>query len=132
LTIESWPVRLRLVVVAPAGKSSDIDAGAVEALLEQVVRGLGAFVKEDKPRIRVWPPQLSKEGFAPTFHRLTHSPDAAGQPSRWILLAGPTPARPRSFLLGLALWADEPTPVSRASVEADRWVDLLRIKTVES
>src|SRR4051794_3173444 len=53
LTVYHLPVRLRLVVVAPAGKEADVDATAVEQLLERVVPGLGAVAARDRPRIRV-------------------------------------------------------------------------------
>ena len=97
------PVRVRLVVVAPTGKQQDpITPDDVPELLDDVVRGLGGFVKADKPRVRVWPPQLSVAGFAPTFHRLVESPDAGKQSSRWVKLAGPARTGKRPILLGLA------------------------------
>src|SRR5262245_26188338 len=70
LLIQEVPVRLRLVVLAPAGKQNFVDPEAVEDMLNQVARGLGAVAMIDKPRVRVWPPQLSQAGFAPAFHRL--------------------------------------------------------------
>src|SRR5205085_1095599 len=100
------PVRLRLVVVAPIGREETIDPANIERVLDQVVKGLGAIVKQDKPRVRVWPAQLSNQGFAPTFHRLVESPDKPGKPSHWLMVAGPTPPRPRPILLGIACWAD--------------------------
>ena len=92
LTIHGRPVRLRLVVIAPVGKKKIAEGGAVEALLDQVLRGLGQVAQQDKPRIRVWPPQLSLQGFAPTFFRRTQCPDQAGKPSHWLLAAGPARA----------------------------------------
>ena len=73
LQLYGQPGRLRLVVVAPTGKKT-IETGEVERLLNQVVRGLGDIVRQDKPRVRIWPAQLSIPGFAPTFHRLTRRP----------------------------------------------------------
>ena len=88
----SQPVRLRYVVVAPVGKKP---IGKVDSVLEQVFRGLGEVAIDDHPRVRLWPPQLSTAGFAPTFFRLTKRPDPPGRASRWILLAGPARAARR-------------------------------------
>src|SRR5205823_1043563 len=89
VTVMTQPGRLRLVVLAPVGKKA---LGPPETVLEEVVRHLGEAAVDDKPRIRTWPAQLSKQGFAPTFFRVTKRPDADGKPSRWVLLAGPARA----------------------------------------
>ena len=77
LAVHGRPVRLRLVVVAPAGKQAFAGDGEVESLLDGVLRGLGQVARQDRPRIRIWPPQLSQQGFAPTFFRLMRCPDPA-------------------------------------------------------
>src|SRR5256885_7556662 len=60
LSVNGIPGRLRLVVMAPTGKTQEaIMPDQVAELLNAVVRGLGGFVSADKPRIKVWPPQLS-------------------------------------------------------------------------
>lgn len=128
LSINGVPVRLRLVVVAPTGKLQEtILPDHVPELLDDVLRGLGGFVRTDKPRIKVWPPQLSVAGFAPTFHRLVESPDPADRPSRWVKLAGPARTRQRPILLGLALWADEPCQLGDVHVETTEWGELLQV-----
>jgi hypothetical protein len=187
------PARLRLVVVAPVGRKV-LSADQVEGVLEQVLRELGAAAAGDKPRVRVWPPQLSSAGFAPTFFRLTHRPDPAGKPSRWVLLAGPARAggqpilwlgplrqalapltdwmppevrglfpvevcRPgdrctvkcepddqpsrwvlvagralggrQPVMLGLGLWAEQPSTVGRLNLEPHQWLDVLRLRPAE-
>src|SRR5688572_16429399 len=59
LAVNGEPVRLRLVVIAPTGKVQEpISPDDVPVLLDDVIRGLGGFVQLDKPRIKVWPPQL--------------------------------------------------------------------------
>src|SRR5271170_7447220 len=52
LLIQGVPVRLRLVVLAPAGKSF-VDPDAAVDLLNQVAQGLGAVAQVDKPRVRI-------------------------------------------------------------------------------
>src|SRR5262249_37048267 len=131
LTVYHLPARLRLVVIAPLGREGDIDATAVEKLLDKVLPGLGAVAALDRPRVRVWPAQVSHHGFAAAFHR--HTPKAAerGEPSRWGLLAGRAQAGKQPVLLGLGLWADEPNTIDRVNVEVHQWLDVLRLREAE-
>ncbi|HMC66757.1 MAG TPA: hypothetical protein VKI65_17610 [Gemmataceae bacterium] len=131
LLVEGWPARVRLVVIAPVGKESRVEVSQVESALDQIFRGLGEIVRRDHPRIRLWPPQLSSHGFAPTFHRLTHKPEPGGEPSRWVLIAGQTPSRPRPLLLGLALWADEANTLGQLTLEPAQWTNVLTTKIVD-
>jgi hypothetical protein len=129
LRMHGVPVRLRLVVVAPTGKQQEeITPDQVSELLDDVHRGLANFVRSDKSRVKVWPPQLSVAGFAPTFHRLVISPEPQGKPSRWVRAAGPVKAGGRPILLGLALYADEPVKLGLLVLEAHEWADALRIE----
>jgi hypothetical protein len=116
-----------LVIVAPVGKRA-IAAGGVEALLEEVQRGLGQIAQQDKPRIKIWPPQLSQQGFAPTFFRLVHCPDRAGKPSNWVLAAGPARAGGRPVLLGLAMWGDDKAPMEQKTLTETEWDEALQIR----
>ena len=129
LSVNGELVRLRLVVVCPTGKLQDsMTADGVADLLDDVRRGLGAFIQADKPRVKIWPPQLSVAGFAPTFHRLIESPDKAGKPSRWIKLAGPARTGRKPILLGIVALADEPCKLSDVVVETTEWSELLEIQ----
>jgi hypothetical protein len=131
LSVYHVPVRLRLVVVAGAGKERDVDAITVEKLLDRVLPGLGAIAARDRPRIRVWPPQLSQHGFVVTFHRCTPKPEGEDQPSRWVLVAGRAAVGRAPLLLGLGLWAEEPTTIARITLEPHQWLDVLRLRTAE-
>ncbi len=130
LTVYHHPARLRLIVVAPVGREATVDAIAVEQLLDRVVPGLGAAAQADRPRVRVWPAQMSHHGFAAAFHR--HTPKAAGrgEPSRWVLLAGRAQAGRQQLMIGLGLWADEPISIDRVTVEPHQWLDVLRLVPV--
>ncbi|HEV3256233.1 MAG TPA: hypothetical protein VG013_05080 [Gemmataceae bacterium] len=130
-TVYHVPVRLRLVVLAPAGTESAVDATAVERLLDQLVPGLGDVARHDRPRIRVWPPQMSHHGFAAAFYRRTLVPDPEGQPSRWVLVAGRAQVGRKPVLLGLALWADQPHTMGRIELEPYQWLDVVRLKSRE-
>jgi hypothetical protein len=127
LYLHGQPLRLRLVVLAPLGKRPLPADGAVEPLLDQMLRGLGDIVRQDRPRIRVWPSQLSQQGFAPTFVRLSRRPEQSDKPSPWVLAAGPVRAGGHQFLLGLALCADAPTDLGNLSLQADQWREVFRI-----
>ncbi len=129
LTVEGMPVRLRLVVVAPLGKQGVIREADLPDVLDQVLWGLGALYRQDRPGVRLWPPQLSSHGFAAAFHRRMSKREPEDQPSRWILVAGPTPPRPRPVLLGLALWADAVNPIGRLTLEPGQWSSVLRIQS---
>ncbi len=128
LWIYHLPARLRLVVVAPAGTVNDISTSDLPSLFDRVIPGLGTIVSQDKPRIRLWPPQLSKHGFDVTFRRRTQKAEPEGAPSRWVLLAGKANAGGKPILLGLALWTDEPSTLGHLHLEPHQWLDLLRIR----
>jgi len=128
LTIYHVPVRIRLVVLAAAGKETEIDVAQAESLLNRVIPGLGAIARQDRPRVRIWPPQLSQQGFATAFFRHTVTPHKEGLPSPWVLVAGRSQFNQPALLLGLALWAEEPNNVGRVSLEPHQWLDVLRIK----
>jgi hypothetical protein len=125
LFVMNQPVRLRLVVIAPMGKKV---VGKIDTALEQVFRGLGEVAIDDKPRVRLWPPQLSVAGFAPSFFRLTKRPEPDGKASTWILLAGPARAGATPVLLGLAVQADELTKMGLLTMTETKWGEVLRVE----
>ncbi len=131
LTVEGLPVRVRLIVVAPVGRSRPIDPESVNDLLNNVVRGLKEIIQKDKPRIRVWGPQLSNTGFAPIFHRLAETQTEDGEASHWVLVAGPASAAGQPILLGLAVHADEANELGKLTVSAERWAETVRVQTIE-
>jgi hypothetical protein len=128
LVVQGVPVRLRLVVVAPAGSESDLDLSKIGSLLDRAVPGLSKQYLHDRPTVKTWPMQVSHKGFAPTFFRKTGMSETKGQVSRWVLLAGRCVVGKKSFLLGLGLWADKPCTVGQLSVDADRWADICRLR----
>jgi len=131
LTVYHVPVRVRLVVVAPAGKEEEPQTADLGPLVDRVLPGLGAVVAQDQPHIRIWPPQLSHHGFAAAFFRRTLLPEAAGQPSHWVLVAGRAMVGRKPVLLALALWAEEANTLGRIELEPHQWLDVLRLKKRE-
>jgi hypothetical protein len=132
LGVEGVPGRLRLVVIAPVGKGSSLDEKNVDELLDQVRWGLGAVAREDQAVIRIWPAQLSTHGFPALFQRRVRRGEPEDQPSRWVFLAGPTPPRPKSFLVGLALQTETPTNIGRLTMDPGQWIRSLHIEALET
>jgi hypothetical protein len=128
LLVEGVPVRLRLVVAAPAGIGTKINREAIETLLDHVRPGLGGIAAQDQPCIRIWPAQLSYEGFANTFHSNTVVPEGEKKPTPWVLLAGRAIVGNNQVMLGLGLLALAPTTVGRRTLKAHEWDTVLRVR----
>ena len=130
LKFEGQFVRIRLVVLASA-RNVELTADMAESLLQSVVFGLGDVARADKPRIRIWPPQLSHAGFVPKFFRYVRKPEPEGKPSPWILLAGQAKAGNKPILVGLALALAEPSTRGNVHLDANEWDYKLRIQPPE-
>jgi hypothetical protein len=115
-------------VVAAAGKGIGLNPRNVLPLLDRVVPGLSEIAEDDRPRVRVWPAQHSYEGFALTFHRSTPLPEGQGNLSQWIPIAGRAIVGPQPLLIGLVLWSEEKTTLTRRTLEPHEWPLALRIK----
>jgi hypothetical protein len=132
LTIEGIPVRLRLVVLARAGREPEVSAETADRLLDRVVPGLSALAAEDQPELRIWPPQLSYEGFRIMFQRHVHVTLPEAEATPWVLVSGRVKVGMHSLLVGMALWADEPTNIGRMNLEPHQWSLLFRIRQRQS
>ena len=131
LVVEGVPVRLRLVAIAPAGKQSEVDEEQVEPMLERILPGLGRIFAADKPRVRIWPMQLSYQGFTKHFHRNTLIPEGEGELSPWVVVAGRAKLGKNQVMVGLALQAQKPTTIGRLTLEAHEWESKLRVRVRE-
>jgi hypothetical protein len=128
LLVEGVPVRMRLLVIASTGKASDFDIDNLAPLLEEVLPGLGEIYLADKPRIRVWPPQVSYDGFSRHFHRMTIVPEGEGKQSPWVCLGGRVRVKKSQVMLGMALQALKPTTVGRRTLDSHEWASTLRVR----
>jgi hypothetical protein len=122
LEVNGVAARIRLIVLAPAGNVQQITMEKVDGFLDGAIRGLSQVAKYDKPRIVIWPAQLSLPGFAPTFHRNVSVPG-----SEWIKIAGPVEVSGKPVLLGMALLADEETDLGEIDVQGSEWVDAIDV-----
>lgn len=130
LTVYDLPVRVRLVVLAPLGTESvQVREEDVGQVLDLVVPGLSAMLKTDKPRVRIWPTQLSQQGFVAAFRRHAQRPDPENPLSRWVLVMGKALIGRRPVALGFALLADRDNTLNRVVVEQPhQWMEVLRLK----
>jgi hypothetical protein len=131
LRAEGVPVRLRLVVVAPAGTASEVDIDELPELLDEIIPGLGDIYKHDKPRVTEWPTQVSYTGFGNHFHRNMLTGAAEGEQTRWVLIAGRVKIGKKQVMLGLALQSIKPNTIARRTVDSHEWASILRVRVKE-
>lgn len=131
LRAEGVPVRIRLVVVAPAGTSSEVDVDELPGLFDEIVPGLGEIFKYDKPRVQVWPTQISYKGFGTHFHRNMLTGAKEGELTRWVLIAGRLKVGKKQIMLGVALQSIKPNTIGRRTVDSHEWASILRVRVKE-
>jgi hypothetical protein len=125
------PMRLVLVVLAPAGREGKIPP---DEALGEVIDGIAPNLTLAKnlhlPLVRRWPPQLSSQGFTQVFFTNVPLPGDGGKNTPWCSLAGrvETPGGP--VLVGLVLVAAKPNSLGQIAVsQTGQWLDILRVKT---
>ena len=123
------PVRLALVVLAPAGRSGLPAAPELAMLVDQIVPGLGGLLQAHAPKFHVLPPQLSHEGFVRTFFRQIHLPGRDGKGTLWCAAAGRCEIQGMKLNLGLVMRSAGASNLGQ-EVIADEygWRDVLAIK----
>jgi hypothetical protein len=131
LRAEGVPVRMRLVVMAPAGTAWDLEMDEVPAILEKVIPGLGEIYKYDKPRIKIWPTQVSYQGFANHFHKNMKTGGEEGEQTRWVLVAGRIKVGKKQYMLGVALQSIKPNTIGRQIVDSHEWATILKVRVKE-
>jgi hypothetical protein len=128
LRAEGVPVRLRLLIVAPAGTGSDVNIDELPELLDMIVLGMGDIYKYDKPRVQVWPVQISYQGFGNVFHRNMRTGGEEGQLTRWVLVAGRAKVGKKQLMLGMALQSAKPNTIGRRTIDTHEWASILRVR----
>jgi hypothetical protein len=128
LRVEGVPVRLRFIVVAPAGTTSEFDLDELKDLLNKLVPGLGDVYKHDKPRVKVWPGQVSYQGFGVQFHKNMDTGAKEGEETRWVLIAGRAKVGKQQVMLGMALQSIKPNTVGRRTIDSHEWASVLRVR----
>ncbi|MCY2988513.1 MAG: hypothetical protein NTY19_11695 [Planctomycetota bacterium] len=124
------PVRLAVLVLAPAGRGSSVpDGRSFEQALESLLPGLVEVVKAHRPLIRGWPYQLSTQGFVHAFFGNLALPGDHGKGTPWCAAAGRFQAGDQQLLAGLICVADKPNALSQVTIQQlGLWLDVLRVK----
>ncbi len=124
------PMRLAALVISPAGRGSDPpDEDRLPAIVDQLVPGLGAVLLAHDPLVRIWPAQLSSQGFANAFFSRARLPGNDGKGTCWCTMAGRFEADGQKYQAGLVLRAAAVNNLGRVLVERDsQWLDLLRVR----
>lgn len=125
------PVRLAVLVLAPAGRASSLP-GREEflAVLDDLLPGLSQVIAAHQPIVRRWPSQLSTQGFTQAFFGHARLPGDRGKGTVWCSVAGRFEAGNRQLLAGLICVADRPNSLGQIAVQhTGQWLDVLRVRT---
>jgi hypothetical protein len=124
------PVRLAVLVIAPAGRVRELPpVDQMGDLFDAIVPGLSQVVASHQPLVRRWPSQLSVRGFAHQFFHHVRLPGQGGKGTPWNSAAGVFKVETQPMMAGFILRAAGPTSLSQTIVEQEvQWLDLLRIK----
>lgn len=131
IAVYNIPMRLVLVVLAPAGREGKIPP---DEMLEGVIDGIAPNLMHAKnlhlPLIRRWPPQLSSQGFTQVFFTNVPLPGDAGKGTPWCSLAGRVETPAGAVLVGLVLVAEKPNSLGQIAIgQASQWLDIVRVRT---
>lgn len=128
LVLYGLPVRVRLVVLGPLGlEGGTINPTEVNDLLDLAVPGLGQRMKLDHPRVRLWPTQLSQQGFVAAFRRNTQLPNGDERVRHWVLVVGRILRDGRPLAVGLAVQSIEPNTLGPVVLNyPHQWMEVLR------
>lgn len=124
------PVRLAVLVLAPAGRNNAAPTDAeLPELVDSLVPGLWAVVQAHSPLVRCWPFQLSTQGFTHSFFNHVQLPGDRGKGTPWSAVAGRFEVGDRQLLAGLVCVADRPNSLSQMTVaHVGQWLDVVRVR----
>lgn len=130
LTYYHVPVRLMAMVLAPAGRLSEIPPeNERPGLVDMILPGLAQVVTTHRPVIRLWSHQLSVRGFAHKFFAKAQLPGNGGKGTEWSSIAGMVRFQGKPFMVGMVLRSAAPTSLGQRVVEEEaQWLDVLRVK----
>ncbi len=123
------PVRLAAIVIAPVGRDRATPHHEdAEQLLESIVPGIDEVIRSHRPEIRVWPAQLSVQGFTQAFFNHVALPGQQGKGTPWCSLAGKFMTHGHAFVAGLVFRSEKANGVGQVAVRHEaQWLDMLRL-----
>jgi hypothetical protein len=124
------PVRLAVLVIAPAGRYSQLPPShLLPVVLGQLVPGIAEVLDSHQPLVRRWPEQLSSQGFFQAFFNKVALPGSRGKGTPWCSIAGRLQVGEQNFLVGMVCSAGSPNALGQFTVEHEgQWPDILRIR----
>ncbi len=127
LKVHGIPMRIRLVVIAPLGRETQpLSAQDASTLLHAAHPHLAEAALRDQAKARVWPMQLSSQGFSAAVQRHTLFPPTSSRKSMWLLVSGKVIHEEQAYGLGLALWAERPHTLGPIHLDKPhRWMEIL-------
>jgi len=130
LEFYGMPVRLVALILAPAGRNSQLPPNErLASVLEDLGPGLAAVVLEHRPILRPWPSQLSTQGFIHTFFNNVPLPGDRGKGTPWCSAAGRFDAGDQQLLAGVLCAAQKPNSLGQVPIaNVGQWVEVLRVK----
>ncbi|WP_347243929.1 hypothetical protein [Thermogutta sp.] len=131
LLFHGEPVRLDIVILAPAGRTGTLPPPRDwPVLMEAIAPGLMRVVQAHEPQFIRWPAQLSVNGFVHQFFRNVVLPGDRGRGTPFCAAVGPARnAEGQLFLVGMVMHADHPLFLSLEEVESETmWRRLIEVR----
>lgn len=131
LAFYNMPVRLSAVILAPAGRASDLPVTDELAwyVCEGALPHFSHVVRSHEPQVYRWPTQLSVSGFGHAVMRNLGLPGLESRErSRWSVVAGVVGAGDQSVAVALVLCAETPNTHGWEPVENEG--DWRRVLTI--
>jgi hypothetical protein len=124
------PVRLAVLVLAPAGRGAQLPSDQrLVGVLDDLAPGLGSVVLSHRSVLRQWPEQLSTQGFIHAFFNNVRLPGDRGRGTPWCSAAGRFDAGDQQLLAGILCAADKPNSISQVAISnVGQWMAVLRVK----
>jgi len=134
LEVYGTPIRLRVVVIAPAGRhQASLHHDDIPILLNQFMPGLLEIFQSHQPLCQCWPAQLSSQGFMQSFLNHVSLPGNRGKGTPWTSIVGKFHVSEQVFLIGIACCSETSNSLSQFIVEHEgQWFDTLRIRQATS
>jgi hypothetical protein len=131
VTVRGVPGRLRLVALAPAAAGTgEVSPESHTQILDGILPGLAQVAESDFPRVECWNDAHARDNFRSALEAGVKIPEPAGEPSRWLLLAGGASGPRGPVHVGLAVFANEPTTARLIDVAPGQWATALGLRDV--
>jgi hypothetical protein len=126
------PMRLVVLVLAPVGRGSALPAAdQLPQIVDQIVPGLFEVAQAHQARIKLWPPQLSAQGFAAALFANLPLPGHRGKGTPWCEISGRFATGEQSYLAGVVLRAGAPNSLGQITLAHEaQWLEIMRTSLV--